>query len=219
MDILQEITVLVSSLGPLGVFFASILEEVIVVIPSSLIQLGAGFFLLGETPFSLLGFGKVALFVALPAAVGVLLGSLPIYYIAYYGGEPAIRKWGKWFLVRWSQIERLNVYLAKRKVTFWLFAFLKFLPAVPSVVVTGFCGAVRVPIARYAAITLVGVFARAFTLGTIGWLAGGVYQSLVLGFNRAESIGTVIIAVAAVCGLGYLYIHAKKVRSKKAPRI
>lgn len=219
MNLLHSATMLVSSFGVAGVFFASILEEVVVIIPSSLIQLGAGFFLLHGVPLSIIGFGKVALFVALPAAVGVLLGSLPVYYLAYYGGEPAIRKWGKWFLVRWSQIERLSARLAKRKSTFWLFALLKFLPAVPSVVVTGFCGAVRIPLGRYAAITLVGVFARALMLGTMGWLAGGLYQSLITGFNRAESIGTVLIAAVVLGGLGYVYVHAKKVRSKKSTSI
>ncbi len=219
MDIVHSITILVTSLGPIGVLLASILEEIVVVIPSSLIQLGAGFFLLQGNSFSLLSLGKVGFFVALPAAVGVIIGSLPIYYLGYYGGEPAIRKWGKWFLVRWSHIERVSAYLAKRKITFWFFAFLKFLPFVPSAAITGFCGLVRIPLGRYVAITFLGVFARAFTLGSLGWLAGGFYEQLLAGFDQVESMGTLVIIVVVLGSLIYLYLHAKKLRAKKTSRI
>ena len=73
-------------LGPLGVFLASVAEEVVAPVPSALVMMTAGFvFVSGPV-----GFGsilKIVLHVALPAALGVTLGSLWIYGIAYWGGK------------------------------------------------------------------------------------------------------------------------------------
>ena len=209
---------LILSMGLLGVFYASVLEEIIVFIPSSLIQLSAGFFLLGDTPFSLEGLMRLTTHVALPAAIGVLIGSLPIYFIAYYGGELAIRRFGKWFMLKWEQVEMVRHRLHKKKRFFWLLTLLRVLPAMPSVAITAFSGVVRLPFLAYAGSTLLGVFFRALIMGLLGWFSNGVYESLAARISHIESIGGLVVGVLLIGGIGFL-LYAKKARSHRGKKV
>lgn len=82
---------IVLPMGALGVFFAEIIEEIIVPIPSALVLLTSGFiFLKGDFGIDVI---KNLLFViAIPGALGLTLGSLVIYYLSFYGGKPFIEK-------------------------------------------------------------------------------------------------------------------------------
>ncbi|HPX77886.1 MAG TPA: membrane-associated protein, partial [Methanobacterium sp.] len=94
--------------GPLGVFLASIIEEIIAPIPSTLVILGTSFIILKgavispETVFSLF------INVVLPASLGVTLGSVLVYGLAYYLGKELIDRWGKYLGVSWEYIEKVQ---------------------------------------------------------------------------------------------------------------
>lgn len=160
--------------------------------------MGAGFFLLGGTKLSVIALVKLALYVAMPAALGVLIGSLPVYFIAYYGGEPAIRKWGKWFFLKWEDVERAKDKISRKRLTFWIITFFRFLPAMPSVVITAFAGAIRLSFWEFAISSLIGVFLRAFTMGAIGWLSNGLYRSFADRVSKVEEIVGISLIILAV---------------------
>ena len=61
--------------------------------------------------------------IAIPASAGMVVGSSLIYGIGYWGGKPAITKWGKWFGIRWSDIEKAESRLSKSTRMYWLFSF------------------------------------------------------------------------------------------------
>lgn len=201
--------------GAAGVFWGSILEEVIVPIPSSLVQAGAGFFLLSGMPVTVAPIIKLITWIAFPAALGVCVGSLPIYFLTYYGGMPFIRRFGKYMLVSPDTVESVRQDIVSRPRTWYLITSLRFIPLLPSAAVTAVAGLLCMPFWSYITSTFVGVFIRALYLGAIGWLTGrisdGTHQS-VLG-KGAVFIGVLI--VLSLCGtIINTYVKKKRITKK-----
>ncbi len=208
--IAQYLEHIIVSLGPIGVFWGSILEEVIVPIPSSLVQAGAGIFLMGTTPFSLVGVLKLFGVIVVPAAFGVAIGSLPVYFIALYGGDIALRKYGKWFFIRYSSVQHVRERFAKNKHTFWFVTTLRFVPLLPSAVVSAVCGLLGMNFRSYVLSTLLGVAVRALYMGAIGWATGRVGElSGAVGFLQKVGLLFGLFAVLSVITI-LLLPHAKR---------
>lgn len=185
--------------GAVGVFFAALIEEIIAPIPSAIIPLAAGFFLLPveQTLWEII-IGS-ALLVALPTSLGLTLGSLFLYSLGFFGGKPIILKWGKWFGLNWNEMEGVE----KKLIRGWgdeiaLFV-LRAVPLVPNAAISGFCGLVRYPFQNFVLITLLGSFVRAFGLGIIGWQVGEAYAAYAGFISDFEKyIFAVILAAAAL---------------------
>ncbi len=60
--------------GSWGIFFGSILEEIIAPIPSTAVIMGSSFFIMENSQISVQAFEKLFLYIALPAAAGVTIG-------------------------------------------------------------------------------------------------------------------------------------------------
>ena len=93
--------------GAVGVFVASVIEEIIAPIPSALVMTMSGF-LLVTGPISVKAVLALIFKVAIPAALGVTLGSYFIYFIARFGGKIVIEKWGKYIGLYWADIEKFQ---------------------------------------------------------------------------------------------------------------
>jgi membrane protein DedA with SNARE-associated domain len=163
--------------GALGVFLAFIIEEVVVFIPSVLVHIGAGAIILGGQAFTIGGVIKLLLVVALPSALGVTIGSLWIYYIAYYGGIIGLKTYGKYFFVSSKKIEEAREKIANNKNTVRAITILRFLPIFPNTVVTACAGILRLSFKNYFISTMIGIFIRATYLGAIGWFFGKIILS------------------------------------------
>jgi len=196
----------------LGVFFISVIEEIIAPIPSSFILLGAGFILLPASG----QFGDV-LFQALikiviPGGLGLAVGSMFVYSFAYIGGEPAIRKWGKWFGISWRDVEKMESRLTKSYWDEFVLFILRTIPIAPQVVISLVCGIIHYPMRSFFFTTLLGGMVRAFLMGLLGWYLGEAYIAY------SENISTfgawifwILLAIAIIFGV-YFYIkkHLKK---------
>lgn len=197
-----EITVL--PLGAPGVFVASIIEEIIAIIPSSVVQMGAGFLFLEGAHLSFDALVTLALYVVLPASLGVMVGSLPIYYAAYYGGKPLIKQFGKYVSVSWADIEKAQERFEKSKREELFIFICRALPVMPSVVITTFSGVVRIRLHTYLLYTFLGTCVRATILGVIGWQLGALYHTYAEYVDRLEKIGLVVLVVLSVV---YYVVH------------
>ncbi len=189
---------LIISLGGLGVFLASVIEEIIIPIPSVLIQSGAGLFLLAGTEVSFAGFVKLVTMVALPAALGVAIGSLVVYGLVFYGGTPAIKRYGKFFFIRYEKFEKVQQRVAAEPRLFVFLTVLRFVPLFPNVLITAACGLLRVPLRPYLISTFVGIFIRALYLGGIGWMTGLATSTVSVVDTFFGRIGTLVLILAAV---------------------
>jgi Uncharacterized membrane-associated protein len=191
--------------GPLGVFLASIVEEVIAPTPSTLVIMGTSFIVLKGATISPDAFLKLFINIVLPASLGVTIGSLFIYTIAYFAGKPFLERWGKYLGVSWEDLEKAEKKFEKSRSDEIILFPVRAVPVVPSVAISAFCGFIRFDLKKYLIITFLGTLVRAFLLGFIGWQFGSLYQTAADEISYLEEISLAVIIVAIV-----VYIIYKK---------
>lgn len=204
-SIIAYLESVVLPLGAPGVFLASIIEEVIAIIPSPIVQMGAGFLFLGGEPVSPASLTTLVVVVMVPAAFGVAFGSLPIYYAAYYGGKPIIERFGKFVSVTWRDVEDAQERFAATSREELFIFICRSLPILPSVVISAFSGTVRLSIRTYLIYSFLGTLVRAAILGVLGWQLGALYHTYATHVDRLEKVGLVIFAF----GICYFFYRAR----------
>jgi membrane protein DedA with SNARE-associated domain len=185
--------------GPLGVFLASIVEEIIAPIPSTLVIMGTSFVVLKGSAISLDTFLKLFMNIVLPASLGVTLGSLLVYGITYFAGKPFLKRWGRYLGVSWEDIEKAQKKFEQGYSDDIMLFTVRAIPVIPSVAISAFCGFIRFDVKKYIIITFLGTLVRAFILGFIGWQFGSLYQSAADEISYLEEISliTIVIIIAA----------------------
>lgn len=195
-------------LGVSGVFF---MAQVIPPISTELLGMFTGFlYLQGIDVLSWKFFNALVFKVSIPAALGVTIGSLLIFYIGYFLGKPFIEKWGKFIMLSWGDIEKIQrKFESSNTDEIGLFA-LRVIPFFPSVSISFFSGIVRMKIKTYIIFTFLGTFVRVILLSVIGLQAGGILNSYSSIFKSFEGAGTLLIILGII-----LFIFYKNKKIKK----
>jgi len=193
-----HLEVVIRGYGALGVFFAALLEEIVAPIPSSLVATFAGFFLVPHD-YTWLQALPIAFFkVALPMGVGVTLGSLLFYALAYFGGKPLILRYGAWFGLSWELIEKTEEKFTKGSADEIILLTMRALPFVPSVAISVFCGLVRYPLKTFIVLSFIGTVIRSMIMALIGWQVRDAYVSYAGILSHLETFVSAGILVALV---------------------
>jgi membrane protein DedA with SNARE-associated domain len=195
-------------LGALGVFLASVIEEVIAPIPSSVVLLMSGFLFLTNTLGSEF-WGALVFKIFIPASVGMTLGSLFIYGLAYWLGRPFITRYGKWFGVEWQEVENVEKKFAEGPKDGIFIFVARAIPIIPSVVISAFAGVLRIPFRTYVVSSLLGIMVRVLVLALIGSQFGNLYLHYAELINQYENF--VLIACIVLLAAFILY---RKYRTK-----
>lgn len=198
--------------GSIGVFVASILEEVVAPIPSALVMTMAGFIFVNG-PVTLLNIWKIIFYVAIPTSLGVTMGSLLVYGVSWWGGKAALENWGKWIGLYWSDVEKMESRLKGTKKDEAIIVIARIIPFVPSVAISALCGFVRIPLIKYIYLTLIGVFIRGIILGIIGWQTGNLYKKYAVLISKFENVALYLIALAIISFI--IFVLFKKYKIKK----
>ena len=150
--------------------------------------------------------------VVLPAALGLVLGSYIFYIPSYIYGKAFLDRWGKYIGVTWNDVETLNARFAKTK---WdeVSIILARIALIPSVMVTVFCGAMRIPPKKYSIITFIGGFFKALSVALIGWSAGELYMQYAEGIDKIERWALVVISIVVAAFIWYRKSRKKVVES------
>lgn len=188
-------------LGGLGVFLASIVEEILAPIPSAAVIFASGF-LLVSGPVNLSSLTDLILKVAVPASLGITLGSFFVYGIAYYAGKPILTKWGKWLGLSWEDVEKIQRRFSQTAFDEASLFAIRAIPIIPSAVISAFCGLIRFPIRSYVIYSVLGLIVRSMLLGFVGWQIGTLYYRYAAYVTLFENIifGAVIIFVVVFAG-------------------
>ena len=202
----------IQTAGGLGVFGASLVEELISLIPSSVVQMGAGIFIMSGDPVTWLSIGKLILQISIPAALGVTIGSLPYVWLARTFGIGLIERYGKWVGVSYADIKKLEAKLAQTKWDDVAFVALRAFPAVPSVALAVYGGMVEMSWWRYMTLSFIGVFIRATGLGIVGWLFGATLERVSALVNHLETIGLSVLIVVGVAWIAWIIYSKRKKR-------
>lgn len=204
---------LAAAYGSAGVLVIAFLEEILAPVPSLLSFMGAGFLVLPKSGEFGLVMWDALVKVALPAGIGLSLGAAIVYGVCYAGGEPFIRRAGRWFGLRWETIENLRERLAKSRIDELIVFSLRVIPFFPSVVVSAACGIIRYPFSKFLILTFFGGSLRAFLMGLLGWSLGEAYAAYASEFgNVLVWSGIAVLAILIISGGIYLGFRRRKRR-------
>ena len=157
------IFILINNLGYLGMFIGMVLEAVIIIIPSELI-LATGGILASKGIFSF----WMTFFVGL---LGSVFCAIVIYFIGYFGGNPFVKKYGKYFFMKEKDVSKSDSWFSK----YGLYASLigRNIPIIRTLI------SLPIGIARLSFIK----FVIYTTIGSIPWTFVFVYLGYSLGSN------------------------------------
>lgn len=210
-DVLGATTTFIQKFGSRGVFFAGIIEQIVVPIPSPIVPMGGGFFLI-EKGISLVdALKQVILKVAVPFSLGSTLGATIVYLIAFKGAMFLIDRLEKYLEFGWKDIERVKKKYFKGKPTDEILIFLFMaIPVIPSSLISAVCGAIRISAFDFYLFTFLGLAVRGTILGLFGWWFGEAYLQVAQGVNKIENIAFLLMGLA----LGGLLVAGYKKRDK-----
>ncbi len=174
--LLDRVIEAITQYGAWGVFVIAFLEEVIAPIPSTLTIMAAGFVLL--SPYSTFweALFPAILYIAIPTSLGMVLGGLIIYALGYYGGKAIIDRWGKWFGLSWSSVEKMQKYFERGHGDEMVLVGLRVIPIFPNSLISGVCGVLRYPLKPFIILSFLGGIPRALLMAMLGWWAENTYR-------------------------------------------
>lgn len=200
------LTSFIQKFGPWGVFVAGIIEQIIVPIPSPMVPMGGGFFLIAKKIPFLNALVETFLKVALPFSLGSTLGATMVFLIALKGAMFIVDRFEKFFGFGQKDVEKFKKKYFKGSADELTIFALMAIPVVPSVLVSAVCGAIQIPALEFYLFTFLGLIVRGIVLGMLGWWFGEAYLQMAEGINKLESIFFIIIGVLVV---GLLYLGYK----------
>jgi len=207
-SILTGLEGFIVSYGSWAVFGGSILEQVVAPIPSSVVVLGASFFLLKGVALSAGSLQTMFLNISIPAALGVTLGSLLYYGISYKIGIPFVERAGKYLGVSVEDLDGVEKRVKESRYENLFLFTARCVPVIPSIAISLFCGLIRYNPRNYVLITFFGAMVQASILGIIGWQFGNFYLTISERLSFIDNIILVILVLVVV-------IFVLKKRSEK----
>lgn len=199
----QAIIELIQQHGVLAVMAGALIEEILVPIPSPIIPMAAGVLLVESTQL-LPAMLDVFFYIAIPASVASVLSSYFVYSIAYFGGKPAVEKYGGWLDLEWEEIQRFERHFGHENEKYYVAAF-RAVPIVPLALVSGAAGLFRMNWKDYGIWSFIGMMPRNFSLGMIGWY---VRDDFIRWASQIDQLST-LIAVTTVVLIGLFLVDRK----------
>ena len=148
--------------------------------------------------------------VILVAALGEVLGSSAGYAIGYFGGRPAVDRFGKYVLLTHKDLDRAESWFAKRGEPVVLFG--RFVPLLRSFV-SFVAGLAEMTIGKFLIFTTIGCFVWCAVLTSVGYSLGSSYNHAIKAFSYA---GYVAAALALIAVAVLFWHRLRVVRSERS---
>lgn len=188
----------ITSMGPLGISLLMAIESCNIPLPSEAILPFAGY-MVSKGIFNF----HVA---AWAGAFGCVLGSIPSYYLGFFGGRQFVEKYGKWMLVSKKELEDADKWV--EKYGDWAFFICRMLPVIRTFI--SFPAGILKAKKR--------VFFTLTFLGSLIWSYFLVFVGVKMGQNMDafkhiwHKFDIAIVSVCVVLGCAYLYKHFKNLK-------
>ena len=188
----------IEQLGYGGVFVGMTLESTGLPIPSEVIMPFAGY-VVWKGGLTLIG-------ITLAGTLGCLAGSLIAYGIGLWGGRPLLERYGKYVLIRKSELDRADEWFEKYGDSA---VFISRLLPVVRTFISFPAGIVHMDVTKFSLYTVLGSLPWCFALAYIGVLLGPHWQDIE-GLFRYLDIAVVVGIIALVA---YLIYHRERIVS------
>lgn len=189
---------IITVLGPWGVSLLMAIESCNIPIPSEAIMPFAGILVTK----GVMNFHIAALF----GAIGCVLGSIPSYYLGYWGGRPFVEKYGKYFLVSRKDLEEADAWVDKYGD--WAFFICRMLPVVRTFISLP-AGILRARKRTFFTLTFLGSLIWCYLLVYVGVKMGENMEALKHLWHKFDAI---IIVACLILGGIYVYKHIKHLK-------
>ena len=188
----------ITAMGPLGISLLMAIESCNIPLPSEAILPFAGY-LVSKGVFNF----HVA---AWAGAFGCVLGSIPSYYIGYFGGRKFVEKYGKWFLVSKKDLDEADKWV--EKYGDWAFFICRMLPVIRTFISLP-AGILRAKKRFFFTFTFLGSLVWSYLLVYVGVKMG---QNLDAFKHLWHKFDIAIVVICFVLGVAYLYKHFKHLK-------
>jgi membrane protein DedA with SNARE-associated domain len=203
--LIQGIHVVITTMGYAGVALLMAIESANVPIPSEFIMPYAGF---------LVQQGKMNLHLAaLAGAVGCVLGSLPCYWLGYYGGRNFLKKYGKWLLL--SENDLLEAERWTNKYGDLAFFLCRMLPVVRTFISLP-AGILKANLKPFLIYTFLGSLIWSYALVWVGFKLGQHLEAFKEIWHKFD---VAIVSVVLLLGVWYVYRHLKGHRNEQPSEV
>lgn len=189
---------MISITGPLGISLLMAIESCNIPLPSEAILPFAGY-MVSKGVFSI----HTA---AWAGAFGCVLGSIPSYYLGYFGGRSFVEKYGKWFLISKKDLEDADKWV--EKYGDWAFFLCRMLPVIRTFISFP-AGILRAKKRFFFTFTFLGSLIWSYFLVFVGIKMG---QNMEAFKHIWHKFDVAIVLVCFVLGVLYLYKHFKHLK-------
>ncbi|MEI8128768.1 MAG: DedA family protein [bacterium] len=188
----------ITIMGPLGVSLLMAIESCNIPLPSEAILPFAGY---------LVSKGVMSIHIAAFAgAFGCVLGSIPSYYLGYFGGRPFVEKYGKWFLISKHDLEMADKW--EQKYGNLAFFICRMLPIVRTFISLP-AGILKADVKQFLTFTFLGSLIWSYPLVYVGMKLGEHSEVLKAFWHKFD---LAIVLVLLVLGVLYLINHFKHLK-------
>lgn len=189
----------ISTLGPFGVSFLMAIESCNVPLPSEAILPFAGY-LVSKGVFSIHA-------AAFAGAFGCVLGSVPSYYLGYFGGRPFVEKYGKYFLISKHDLEIADKW--EQKYGNFSFFICRMLPIVRTFISLP-AGILKADIKQFILFTFFGSLIWSYPLVYVGMKLGEHSEALKHFWHKFDLAIVLVLGVLFALYLKHHFKHLKE---------
>ena len=190
---------LISNYGYIGMFLGMVLEAVIIIIPSEAI-LATGGILAGQKVFSFFG-------AFITGLLGSVFCAIVIYFMGYFGGQPFVKKYGKYFFMKEEDLQKSDSWFNK----YGLFAALigRNFPIIRTLISLPI-GIMRLSFTKFLIYTTIGSIPWTFVFVYLGYALGNNWVIITKYISKLKVPIRILIVIIVI---NYFY---KKIKAKKA---
>lgn len=191
----------ISSFGYGGVVGLMAIESACIPLPSEVIMPFSGY---------LVHLGKFNLhWASLAGAAGCAVGSVVAYAVGYWGGRPAVERYGKYVLLRQEEFRRADQWFDKNGE--WVVFVSRLLPIIRTFISLP-AGIARMNFPRFLFYSFLGSVPWCYFLAYVGLVLGRNWHSIAKYFHGAD------VFILAAIGIAIIYALARYGMRAKASR-
>lgn len=192
----QAIVDLIFDWGYLGIFLLMAVESSFIPFPSEIVLIPAGY---------LASSGQMSIFAIMGSALGgSLVGAFINYYLALLLGRKMLKKYGKYFFIKESAVDKMDAYFAKHG---HISTFIgRLIPGIRQLISIP-AGLARMDLATFSIFTTLGAGIWAFILVMLGYFIGENKELL---DTYLKQITIAIVGILVVLGFVYYKYQTRK---------